>query len=149
MLVYRICLAKWSGSLTASGSPARWNSRGKFVIYTAGSRALACLENVVHRSGEGLQHAFKVMVIEIPEGLTCREINPDDLPEEWFSFQNYAECQQIGDRWLKVQDTPILKVPSAIIQQEFNFLINPHHQEFSRIRLRTVENFDFDPRIID
>jgi RES domain-containing protein len=54
MEVYRISLARWTTALTASGNAARWNSKGKFVIYTASSAALACLENVVYRSGEGM-----------------------------------------------------------------------------------------------
>ena len=51
MEIYRICLAKYASELVASGNPGRWNLRGQLVIYAAGSRALACLENVVHRSG--------------------------------------------------------------------------------------------------
>ena len=67
MEVYRICLAEYAKGLFASGARGRWNVKGSFVIYTAGSRALACLENVVHRSGEGLQSIFKVLVIHVPD----------------------------------------------------------------------------------
>ena len=53
--------------LIASGNPARWNSKGNYVIYTSTNRALACLENIVHRSGEGLENKFKILTIEIPD----------------------------------------------------------------------------------
>jgi len=147
MEVYRITLAKWSGQLTASGGAARWNSKGKFVIYTAATRALACLENVVHRSGEGLNGLFKTMVIEIPDALLIQEITTRELPKNWSAYENYHLCQQLGNQWLDAQRTPILRVPSAIIDNEFNFLINPQHPDFKQIALKRVEDFAFDPRI--
>jgi RES domain-containing protein len=81
MRVFRISLSKWSNKLTASGYPGRWNSKGKYVIYTAGSRALACLENVVHRSGEGLNNNFKVMIIEIPSKIKITELKKKNSPK--------------------------------------------------------------------
>ncbi|GAA4456918.1 RES family NAD+ phosphorylase [Nibrella saemangeumensis] len=147
MLVYRITRAMYAGSLVASGGAARWNSRGKFVIYTAATRALACLENVVHRSGEGLQDLFRVMVIEVPEQLHQEEISLDILPATWAEFQNYYQCQQIGDAWLQRMQTAVLRVPSAIVPNEYNYLLNPTHPDFARVRLIQTEPFLFDPRI--
>ncbi len=147
MEVYRICLEKWSTQLTASGQAARWNSRGKHVIYTAQSRALACLENVVHRSGEGLNTLFKVMVIEIPDTVVVQAVEPNQLPPDWSDYAQYPTCQQIGDQWLEQGSSAVLRVSSAIIAQEFNFLLNPAHADFSRIQLKGREDFRFDPRI--
>ena len=120
MVVYRITLEKWSSNLTASGFPARWNSKGKFMIYTAGSRALACLENVVHRSGEGLNLHFKVMLIEVPESLKMDTIESKDLPENWHHYTSSNFTQQIGDAWLATGSSAVLRVPSAIIFSEYN-----------------------------
>ena len=147
MIVYRICLAKWSKKLSASGYPARWNSKGKYVIYTASSRALACLENVVHRSGEGLNDNFKVMLIEIPKKVKIEEVKIDDLPDNWYEFEFYFDCQQIGDEWMSNSKTAVLKVPSSIITKEFNFLVNVNHIDFKHIKLVGIEKFAFDPRI--
>ena len=147
MEVYRITLAKWSGQLVASGGAARWNSKGKFVIYAAATRALACLENVVHRSGEGLNGLFKTMIIEIPDALLTQEINVGDLPKNWAAYENYHLSQQIGNQWLDAQESPFLRVPSAIIADEFNFLINPQHPDFKQIALKRVEDFAFDSRL--
>ena len=147
MIVYRICLAKWSKKLTASGYPSRWNSKGKFVIYTASTRALACLENVVHRSGEGLNDNFKVMLIEIPKIVITGEVKIDDLPKDWFEFEFYSDCQKIGDKWISDSKTAVLKVPSSIIAKEFNYLINVNHRDFKHIKLVGIEDFKFDPRI--
>jgi RES domain-containing protein len=147
MQVYRITLKKWSTSLRGSGFPGRWNSEGKYVVYTSGSRALASLENIVHRSGEGLNSVFKVMVINIPDDLTITEIKIEDLKESWFAYDHYNYCQKIGDQWFEACETPILKVPSSIVKQESNFLLNQSHPQFKRISILSVEDFDFDPRL--
>ncbi|MEM1321170.1 MAG: RES family NAD+ phosphorylase [Bacteroidota bacterium] len=149
MKVYRITTLKWSTQLSASGFSARWNSKGKFMIYTAGSRALACLENVVHRSGEGLNDNFRVMVINIPSFLDIESLNTKVLPESWSDFTSYHFCQQIGNEWLDSRRTAILQVPSVIIKKEFNYLINPNHEHFKNIKLESTEKFDFDSRIKD
>ena len=146
MLVYRIAKAKYAFSLVASGGAARWNSSNKFVIYTAASRALACLENIVHFSGEGQQGLYRVMVIEIPEDIVVQHIGLKDLPKNWFRFESYPECQLQGNQWLSDAKSAILSVPSAIIQNEINYLINPLHADFVRIKLLDTEPFAFDPR---
>lgn len=147
MVVYRITKAVYADRLIASGGAARWNSRNEFVIYTAATRALACLENVVHRSGEGLLENFRVMVIDVPDTLTVDTLPPDTLPANWFDFEQYGACQQIGGEWLRSGRSAVLRVPSAIIANEYNYLLNPAHPDFSRIVLLRTEPFAFDPRI--
>ena len=146
MNVFRITTAQWSKSLTASGYPARWNAKGRFVIYTAGSRALACLENLVHRSGEGNNALYKVMVIEIPDTILIEEIQTSDLKKDWHLIDNYPYCQLLGGKWLNEQKSAVLRVPSVIIKKENNYLINPNHPDFNQIKLIGNEDFDFDKR---
>jgi RES domain-containing protein len=148
MITYRITLEKWAGHLTASGRAARWNSNGQFMIYTASTRALACLENMVHRRGIGLDDSFRVTLIEIPDDLKIKKITRLKLPANWQDYINYAVCQAIGDAWLKDNDLPILQVPSAIITEEYNYLLNPRHADFARINLYSVEKFTFDERLL-
>lgn len=152
MLVYRITKAMYADRLVASGGAARWNSRepsspGKFVMYTAASRALACLENVVHRSGEGLDELFRVMVINVPSDLPTETIEPESLPGNWVDFQQYDYCQQLGGDWLRRGESPVLRVPSAIIANEWDYLLHPGHPQFSQISLIRTEPFVFDSRI--
>ena len=118
------------------------------MIYTAASRALACLESVVHRSRRGIIGEYKVMLIEIPSQLKIEKISFEDLPENWFTYQHLEICNKIGDRWLRKKNSGVLKVPSAIILNEFNYLINPEHPDFKKIKLSRIEDFRFDPRII-
>ncbi|HUM46238.1 MAG TPA: RES family NAD+ phosphorylase [Chitinophagales bacterium] len=147
MEVYRIALKKWSRKLSASGNAARWNSKGQEVIYTAASRALASLENIVHRGGEGLNENFRVMIIDIPSSVKIETIALSDLPDHWWEPVHYRECRKIGDEWLVAAKYPVLKVPSAIILHEYNYLLNPQHPDFKKIKLKQTEDFKFDPRI--
>lgn len=147
MIVYRIVTHEFAGSLKASGRRARWNSAGNNMIYSAGSISLACLENIVHRSGEGLSGLFNILHIEIPDDLDCEEIRQGDLPENWMDFTNVHITRMMGDNWLKNMTAAVLRVPSAIIPQESNYLINPAHQDFNNIRLVKTQDFNFDKRI--
>jgi RES domain-containing protein len=147
MEVYRITHEKWANTLQPSGYAARWNSNGIFMLYTSSSRPLACLENLVHRSGEGLNNKFKCMIIHIPDMLEITEVILEELDEMWFGYENYKYCQDIGDKWINEGKTPLLKVPSAIIKNNHNILINPRHPGFNKIRITQVEDFKFDPRL--
>ncbi|MEP7143751.1 MAG: RES family NAD+ phosphorylase [Ferruginibacter sp.] len=146
MTVFRITTDQWSKSLTASGYPARWSAKGRFVIYTAESRSLACLENLVHRSGEGNDNLYKVMVIGIPHTLAIEVINVSSLKKDWHTIDNYVYCQSLGSKWLNAHRSAVLKVPSVIIKKEHNYLINPNHPDFQKIKLTGKEDFDFDNR---
>ena len=149
MEVYRITHRKWSGKLTASGFPARWNSAGIFMIYTAGSRSLACLESVVHRGSSDFVIPFILMEISIPEELEVLQISISVLPGGWNKSgdTDYRKCQPFGDQWISESMSAILKVPSAIIPKESNYLINPNHPDFLKTSIKSEEPFIFDDRI--
>lgn len=146
MLVYRIVLEKYA-SLYASGIEGRWNSFGNKVLYTTSSRALACLENVVHRSGEGLHDLFKTLVIDIPSTERIEKITLKDLPKDWQQFNREYICRQIGDDWYYRQESLLLQVPSSIIPNEHNYIINTQHKNFKKVKLTAIEPFIFDTRI--
>ncbi|MEO6547403.1 MAG: RES family NAD+ phosphorylase [Ferruginibacter sp.] len=146
MTVFRITNVQWSKSFTASGYPARWNGKGNFVIYTAESRSLACLENLVHRSGEGNNDLYKVILIDVPAGLAVEEIDSSSLMKDWNTIDNYKGCQTLGNNWINELRSPVLKVPSVIIRKEHNYLINPNHRDFYKIKITGVEDFEFDQR---
>lgn len=148
MDVYRITLAKWAESLTGSGHQARWNPKGYHVVYCAGSRALACLENLVHRSGEGLNADFKIASVHIPDSVSTDEIFSKELPAGWHNISGTPVCQEIGKRWLEDQHSCILKVPSSIIQDEWNVLANPNHPDFGQISITNIRDFSFDQRLL-
>lgn len=147
MELFRITTARWAGKLSGSGYPARWNSKGKYVIYTASNRALACLENLVHRSGEGLNKNFKLTVIHAPDYILLKKVQAAELSENWYKTSSTPFCRTIGNRWIESGSSLLLSVPSAIIRDEFNVLINPAHPDFKEVSVKDVIDFEFDKRL--
>jgi RES domain-containing protein len=149
MLVYRIALAKYPAALVASGRAARWNPNDVKMIYTASSRSLACLENAVHRSQAGLSQLFNVLIIDIPDSLPIKSIGIGELAEDWAAFSNMSITQRMGENWIREKQSAVLSVPSSIIGEEMNYLLNPAHDDFKLIRVVKVQPFVFDNRIKD
>lgn len=149
MDVFRITHKKWADKLTASGYAARWNSHGFNVIYTAQNRSLACLENLVHRNGFGLDSDYIILTISILKSIKLLEINAHELPTGWNLHDEKAHllCRNFGDNWIKSQESCCLVVPSAIIENEKNILINPNHKDFEKIKLSLSQPFLFDTRL--
>ncbi|SHN34324.1 RES family NAD+ phosphorylase [Mucilaginibacter sp. OK098] len=147
MLVYRITLAKYSGKLIASGRAARWNPNDVEMIYTAASRSLACLENVVHRDKLGLSLVFNILTIECPDAIKIETIPLKGLPANWIDFDQMYLTQKIGEEWVKNNGSAILQVPSSIVSEEVNYLINPKHPDFGQIKIVKTQPFVFDSRI--
>lgn len=147
MTVFRITLSKWANELKGSGRAARWNSNGYFIVYTAGTRALACLENLVHRKNIGKNDAFKIMLIDIPSSVSMDKINKESLKNDWRDYVNYSSCQAIGNEWIKKGSSAVLQIPSAIIEDEYNYLLNPQHPDFIKIAILKTVDFIFDSRL--
>ena len=135
MEVFRITLTKWANNLIASGYAARWNSKGRYVLYCAATRSLACLENIVHRNRRGLNDSFRTKVLDIDSNIKMTTVKTEDIANGWYdtSPADYLSCQNIGDQWINEGNTCILQVPSGLIHQEYNFLIKPNHRDFDKI----------------
>ena len=149
MLVYRIVHKKYSTSLLASGLQGRWNSAGKKVIYTAESIPLAFLENMVRRQGVGFNRDFRIMIIEIPDSIIISSINLSDLEDGWRDFKDYSKSQLIGDKWYDEGKVMVLKVPSSVLPEAFNYVINSEFSDYGMIKLITTTDLMPDERIED
>jgi RES domain-containing protein len=125
----------------------RWNSPGVSAVYVASTRALAVLELVVHLDRSTLLGSFVLIPCEFDERLVAT-VDRATLPAEWRRNPPPAELAAIGDAWVKRRQSAVLAVPSAIIEEEANFLLNPEHPEFSLIRIGDPEGFEFDSRLI-
>jgi RES domain-containing protein len=147
MFLYRITHKKYSTRLFASGMEGRWNSAGKKVIYCAESIALAFLENMVRRQGIGFNDLFKIMIIKVPDILAVSTIEGEDLEKAWRSFNDYSYCQPPGDKWFDECKTPLLKVPSAILPENHNYIINTEHPDYKKIQLVQTTDLVPDERI--
>ena len=149
MLVYRIVHKKYSSGLFASGLKGRWNSSGKKVIYAAESIPLAFLENMVRRQGVGFNKDFKILFIDIPDSLKILTVNVSDLEDGWRDFKDYSKCQLIGDKWHDDAKTMILKVPSTVLPDSYNYVVNTEFSDYGVVKLIEATDLVPDDRIED
>ena len=122
----------------------RWNRVGTRMIYAAESRSLAALEVLVHL--EGPARGFSLIPCEFPDSLI--EVLPlSALPADWRSAPPPRTLAAIGDSWVTRGSSAVMAVPSAIIPQERNYLLNPAHPEFAQVTIHPAEAFPFDQRL--
>lgn len=147
MLIFRITLKRYAHELFAPGVSGRWNSDGKKVIYAASSVSLAIMENLVRRKGSGFNSDFAIMFIEVPDHIDIKTYSPKKLPPGWDDPGSYAISQPVGDTWYDSMKTAVLQVPSAVVPQEYNYVLNTLHPDYTRIKLVAVTEFVPDKRI--
>jgi len=149
MEVYRILKEGFANNLTASGKANRWNKRGQLVIYAGSSRSLSTLELIVHRSNILPAIPYKVAVISFNENQLIKQVEVNKLPTNWRTFSAYPALQELGSRWYTGQESLVLKIPSAVIPQEYNYMINTEHPDFSHnIQLLRIEDYFWDERLM-
>lgn len=152
MRVFRLSRKKYSQNLSGFGaakSGNRWNSKGIEVIYCAESRALAMAEVAVHLTIATLPSDYVMMEIDIPDFIKTFSVNVNDLPDDWNSFPHSVNTQLIGDEIIKSKNFCVLKVPSAVVKGDHNYLINPYHSDFKKIKIEKVYDFPFDKRLFE
>jgi RES domain-containing protein len=145
---WRIVLAKRATS-AFSGEGARlnggrWNNKGTAMVYTAGSIALAAMEILVNLPSPKLLARFVRIPVEFDDTLVC-EVR--ELPSGWQRRPAGPETKAIGDDWVAELRSVVLKVPSVIVPEEFNYLLNPSHPDWHRIRIKDPLVYHFDPRL--
>jgi RES domain-containing protein len=151
MLVYRISGQRFANDLSGTGARlngGRWNSVGLSLLYTASYRSLALLEILVHTTNNYVPDDLRLITIEIPDTILIKEILHEEISDELNRKKAQAQFQTIGDKWIKSQTSLILKVPSVIIPEEFNYLINPLHKDFHKVKIKETKLFRFDERLV-
>lgn len=153
MKVFRIEREKYLET-TLSGIGAsmtrgfRWNGLNTRLVYTAESRALATLEVAVHLDlSEDLPTDRYYVEIEIPDDISILEVNRNELPSNWDSHPPQIFTQIIGDEFARKNRAAVLKVPSSIVPDEFNYLINPMHPDMAKIKVVKTEQMRFNTRL--
>jgi RES domain-containing protein len=116
-------------------------------VYTSGSLSLATLELFVHVDIDTAPGNLVAIQVDIPDTLTTETIQIESLPRDWRRYPGAEALKDIGTAWASKASTAILAVPSAVIPEERNYLLNPAHQDFNRIRLRKSVAFRFDARM--
>jgi RES domain-containing protein len=124
----------------------RWNRKGTAVIYTAQSISLAALEMLVHLSAADLLAEYVVLSVAF-ESRHVETPKRSALPRNWRDDPPPVEAQSFGSDWAAAARSVVLRVPSAIVETEFNYLINPGHPDFRQLRIGSPRPFGFDPRL--
>lgn len=126
----------------------RWNSVGVPVVYASSTLSLAALEYLVHIDIEDVPDDLVATRIDVPDEAPSLEVQLDELPRDWYRVEDHPACVAIGDRWANAADALLLKVPSAIIPEELNVLINPAHPDAEGLHVSSSRRFAFDPRLL-
>lgn len=124
----------------------RWSSAGARLAYTAEHLSLAIIEYFVHIDREDLPKDLVVVTAGIADAVSRIAISAKQLPANWRESPAPPGLAEIGDRFVRDRPAAILIVPSALVPTESNWLINPQHSDFARIRLNPPRSFDYDPR---
>jgi RES domain-containing protein len=148
MIVYRISDCKYICDLSGMGAylfGGRWHSVGTYVVYIAQSRSLALLENVVHW-GRIKNSVLCTAEIEIPDN-SITTLTIADLPDDWASNPSPDRLKMIGDNFIKAGKHLVLKIPSSLVMEEHNYLINPNHTLFTKVKILTNGPIKIDERL--
>lgn len=147
MIVFRLARREYAQDLTGIGAEklgGRWNSRGNPVLYTASSRALCLTEWLVHTPSVKMPEQLVMVQLALPDTSTIYHFK--SLPEDWFRFPQPLSTRAMGDTWLIKAENLIAAVPSAVVPEEFNYLINPKHPDIKSVRILSVDAFRLDER---
>jgi RES domain-containing protein len=125
----------------------RWNRPGLPAVYTASSRALSVLEMLVHLQPRRLPQDLQLFTVEIPDDIPGEVLAVDGFPPDWRAIGS-SFCLDTGDEWLRGGNEAVLWVPSAIVPDEYNAILNPNHPDARRIQVVHRQPFEFDPRLL-
>lgn len=147
--IWRIVRAEFAAT-AFSGEGAfrfggRWNSKGRRVVYTAGSVSLAGMEMLVHLSRKDILGEYVLVRATIPAGLQV--VDAAELPIGWDSDPPGMPSQAFGDAWVDGAASAVLTVPSCVVPYEANYLLNPAHPDFADVTIDEPVPFRFDPRL--
>ena len=148
MEVFRISKLIRARDLSGFGASLkgqRWNRRGTSVLYTASHRSLALLEVLVHLGEYYPQDEYAIITLEVPDN-EITLLDATNLPKDWARIFEAGILASYTDNWFKTEQSIALGVPSAIVAQEYNYLINPLHPNFLDIKIKHIEPFTFDER---
>lgn len=150
MILFRLSRSKYSTDLSGLGARlagGRWNTPGVALVYTSESRALCTTEIAVHTGLGLLPDDYQMITLSVPDDVLYTSLDPASLPAGWRFYPYTPATQLLGNQFVADCEFLILKVPSAVVPGDYNFLINPAHPEINRVSIVSVEAFGFDERM--
>lgn len=150
--VWRITDHKYANSAFSGEGARLWggrfNSPGTPAVYTSGSLSLAVLEILVQINERSHLQNKVLFRADIPEKL-IQTLSRNQLPDQWNHIPAAKSSQVYGDQWIASKKSPVLRVPSVVVPQEYNFVLNPLHQAFGKIDISDVQPIPLDPRFFE
>ncbi len=150
MIVFRITNETYKNDISGNGAAmfgSRWNSKGTRLLYTSQSISLSILESLVHLKRSDIPPTQYLLHIELPDEKEIAEISYKKIKKDWHREIEYT--QWMGDQFIRNKKNLFLKVPSAIVPQESNVLLNPAHNEFKKVKLVASELLELDKRLTE
>lgn len=149
MIVYRVSKAKYAIDLKGEGARlfgGRWNNKMIGCLYTSENRALAVLEYTVNVNIDDIPRALNITTIEIPDR-PITILNEADLPGDWKHSPAPSSTKDFGSKLLLAAAEPVIRIPSAVLPAEFNYLLNPLHPDSKKFKVIDSIDFVYDVRI--
>lgn len=144
MILWRISRHRDLSGAGGLRAPGRWHDMGQPVVYLAESAASAFLEVCVHTAANDVPPDFTLLRIEAM-GVRTQAIRSGDLPGGW-QWQSEL-TRRLGTDWLRKKATALLRVPSAIVPETSNFLLNPMHADAQKVKIAEAFRYPFDVRL--
>ena len=148
MIVYRLAIDSYKNDLSGNGAKlfgGRWNTAGLPVVYTTENISLAVVEILVRADTYTIPLNYYLIKIDIPDNITPLTVTSSKLKKEWKDDLGYT--QWMGDEFIKANEALLLKVPSAVVDEENNFILNPQHSDFKKVKIVALKKFMFDKRL--
>lgn len=149
MVLYRIAKCNYITDLSGTGARlygGRWNSVGSAMVYLASSRSLAVLEVLVHLPPALIPANYCLITVDVPDDV--QKLDPKLLPPNWQAYPEPAFLRTLGDQFSKQNKHLLFQVPSAVVKQEYNYLLNSAHPKATEVKIINQEIFTFDERLI-
>ncbi len=151
MIVWRLCKKKYSlTALDGEGARlygGRWNHKNTRLAYCSGTLSLAALEMLVHVDPASFPDDLVAIEIDLPDDVPRKTLRPHDLRSDWQANPSPDSLKDIGSQWARMRSEAVLVVPSVVVPQELNYLVNPDHPDAIRITATGSDAFQFDPRL--
>lgn len=124
----------------------RWNRAGTGVIYAGCTIAITALERFVHLAGV-VPPDLVLVRVELPDGYSAERPELSDLPKDWDLVPAGPGSMDFGTKWARGNRSLVLYVPSAVLREESNAVLNPNHTEFAAVKMTIEREFSYDPRL--
>ena len=151
MEIFRITQEQFADDLTGNGSRlfgGRWNSEGTFAIYISSSHSLALMETLAHTPAKMLDSKnYQLITLTVRDIVPAEEILFASLPGDWDAPDARPYTKKLGDKFLQNNRGLMLAVPSVLMQEEINYVLNPLHTDIRKIKITYKRRIYFDKRI--